>query len=81
MLKIKDFKIGYDDKVIVKNFNLHVEKGEMLTIIGPNGSGKSTVLKAIGRLLKPMDGIVYLDGKVLQEMSNKQIAKEMACLS
>ncbi|KGM95675.1 iron ABC transporter ATP-binding protein [Clostridium novyi A str. 4552] len=81
MLKIKDFKIGYDDKVIVKNFSLNVEKGEMLTIIGPNGSGKSTVLKAVGRLLKPMNGVVHLDGKLLQEMSNKEIAKEMACLS
>ena len=81
MLKIKDFKIGYDDKVIVKDFSLHVKKGDMLTIIGPNGSGKSTVLKAVGRLLKPMDGVVYLDGKLLQEMNNKEIAKEMACLS
>jgi len=81
MLKIDNFSVGYDTKVIVKNFNLHVKKGDMLTIIGPNGSGKSTVLKAIGRLLNPMDGVVYLDNKLLSEMSNKEIAKEMACLS
>ncbi|KEI07474.1 ABC transporter ATP-binding protein [Clostridium botulinum] len=81
MLKISDFTIGYNEKVIVKDFNLHVKKGEMLTIIGPNGSGKSTVLKAVGRLLKPMNGVVYLDGKLLLEMSNKEISKEMACLS
>ncbi|SHE98424.1 ABC transporter ATP-binding protein [Clostridium fallax] len=81
MLKINDFKIGYNDKVIVKDFSLHIKKGELLTIIGPNGSGKSTVLKAVGRLLKPMDGTVYLDGKLLWQMNNKDIAKEMACLS
>lgn len=81
MLKINEFTIGYNNKVIVENFNLHVKKGEMLTIIGPNGSGKSTVLKAVGRLLKPMNGVVYLDGKLLRDMSNKDIAKEMACLS
>ncbi|TCO68924.1 ABC transporter ATP-binding protein [Marinisporobacter balticus] len=81
MLKVKNFKIGYDQKVIVKDFNIHVKKGEILTIIGPNGSGKSTVLKAIGRLLKPMDGIVHLDKKNLWEMKGKDIAKNMACLS
>nr|WP_278001335.1 ABC transporter ATP-binding protein [Clostridium botulinum] len=58
MINIQDFTIGYSNKVIVKNFNLQVDKGDMLTIIGPNGSGKSTVLKAIGRLLKPMEGII-----------------------
>ncbi|AVQ38737.1 iron ABC transporter ATP-binding protein [Clostridium botulinum] len=81
MINIQDFTIGYSNKVIVKNFNLQVDKGDMLTIIGPNGSGKSTVLKAIGRLLKPMEGIIHLDGKLLWDMSNKDIAKEMACLS
>ncbi|NFP93011.1 ABC transporter ATP-binding protein [Clostridium sporogenes] len=81
MINIQDFTIGYSNKVIVKNFNLKVDKGDMLTIIGPNGSGKSTVLKAIGRLLKPMEGIIHLDGKLLWDMSNKDIAKEMACLS
>ncbi|EPY2271802.1 ABC transporter ATP-binding protein [Clostridium sporogenes] len=81
MINIQDFTIGYNNKVIVKNFNLRVDKGDMLTIIGPNGSGKSTVLKAIGRLLKPMEGIIHLDGKLLWDMSNKDIAKEMACLS
>ncbi|EKO1911220.1 ABC transporter ATP-binding protein [Clostridium botulinum] len=81
MINIQDFTIGYNNKVIVKNFNLKVDKGDMLTIIGPNGSGKSTVLKAIGRLLKPMEGIIHLDGKLLWDMSNKDIAKEMACLS
>ncbi|APF26777.1 ABC transporter family protein [Clostridium sporogenes] len=81
MINIQDFTIGYSNKVIVKNFNLQVDKGDMLTIIGPNGSGKSTVLKAIGRLLKPMEGIIHLDGKLLWNMSNKDIAKEMACLS
>lgn len=81
MLKVSDFKIGYEDKVIVKDFNLHVKKGDMITIIGPNGSGKSTVLKAIGRLIKPMNGCVYLDKKLLWDMKCKDIAKEMACLS
>lgn len=81
MINIENFSVGYNNKVIVKDFNLKVEKGDILTIIGPNGSGKSTVLKSIGRLLKPMDGVIYLDGNLLCNMSTKNIAKEMACLS
>ncbi|BDR72315.1 iron ABC transporter ATP-binding protein [Clostridium tetani] len=81
MLKVDNFKVGYDNKTIVKDFNLHVKKGDIITIIGPNGSGKSTVLKSIGRLLKPIAGTVYLDKKLLWEMKEKDIAKEMACLS
>ncbi|WP_138206286.1 ABC transporter ATP-binding protein [Haloimpatiens lingqiaonensis] len=81
MLRVNEFKVGYDNKVVVKDFSMHVKKGEVVTIIGPNGSGKSTVLKAIGRLLKPMDGTVYLDGKSIWNMKGKEIAKEMACLS
>lgn len=81
MLKIKNFKVGYNNKVIVNNFDLHVKKGEVLSIIGPNGSGKSTILKTIGRLLKPMEGMIYLDGKSLWDMNTKEIAKDMACLS
>ncbi|CAM2836148.1 ABC transporter ATP-binding protein [Hathewaya histolytica] len=81
MLKVNDFTIGYDNKIIVKDFNLDIEKGEIVTIIGPNGSGKSTILKSIGKLLKPMHGTAYLDEKSLWNMSNRDIAKEMACLS
>lgn len=81
MLKINDFSIGYNSKAVIEDLELHIEEGDMLTIIGPNGSGKSTVLKGIGRLLKPIKGTVYLDKKLLWEMNSKDIAKEMACLS
>ncbi|KNF08282.1 ferrichrome ABC transporter ATP-binding protein FhuC [Gottschalkia purinilytica] len=81
MLKINDLSVGYGNRTIVQNFNTNIKKGDIVTIIGPNGSGKSTVLKAIGRLLKWQNGCIYLDGKSVMDMNNKEIARTMACLS
>ena len=47
MLKIKDLKVSVDEKVILKNFNLDINDGEIHALLGPNGSGKSTICSAI----------------------------------
>ena len=44
--------VGYDKMPLIKDVNLQVRPGEILTLIGPNGSGKSTILKTITRQLK-----------------------------
>ncbi|WP_442604353.1 ABC transporter ATP-binding protein [Paenibacillus sp. KN14-4R] len=60
--------------------NLEVREGEILSLIGPNGSGKSTLLRLLARLLDPVRGEVWLDGKVLRNMSSSDIAKKLAML-
>lgn len=72
--------IAYDDTMIVKELNMKIPHGKITSIIGPNGCGKSTVLKAVGRILKPKNGIVYLAGKDITTLSTKEIAKDMAIL-
>ncbi|NLB75300.1 MAG: ABC transporter ATP-binding protein, partial [Crenarchaeota archaeon] len=52
-LKINNLCFNYTTIPILRNINLDVELGEMLSIVGPNGSGKSTLLKCINRILKP----------------------------
>ena len=55
--------------------DLHVAKGEMVSIVGPSGSGKSTLLNLIGGLDRPTSGEVELDGKALAQLSDDDLTR------
>ncbi|AJD32854.1 ABC transporter ATP-binding protein [Clostridium sporogenes] len=76
----RNLAIAYEDKLIVDGLNMNIPKGKITTIIGPNGCGKSTVLKTIGRILKPKEGLVYLNGDDIRNLSTKEVAQKMAIL-
>lgn len=59
----KNLSLGYENKIIVKNLNFSVKKGDYLCIVGENGSGKSTLMKTLLSLQKPIFGTLeYGDG-------------------
>jgi len=78
MLKIRNLVCGYPSGFTLKNINFEVKRKEFLGIVGPNGSGKTTLLKAITKLLKPQRGEIILEGKNIEEMNFKEIAKKVA---
>lgn len=80
-IAIKDFKIGYDKKIIIEELSLSIEKGKITSIIGPNGCGKSTLLNGIGRILKKEKGEVFLFEKDMHLMKSREIAEKLAILS
>lgn len=80
-IKIEKLFFSYDQKNIIDNLNLHVKKGEFIGIIGPNGSGKSTALKNVYRSLSPDSGSIFLDGKNIETISFKNMAKELGVVS
>ena len=70
--------VGYDGVPVIKNIDICLNRGEILTLIGPNGAGKTTILKSIIRQLTPISGTVYLDEKQLKKMSGKELSTRMS---
>lgn len=75
-----NLQLAYNEQMIVEGLNLKIPSGKITALVGRNGSGKSTILKAIARLLKPTDGHIYLNGKEIQSIPTKVVAKQLAIL-
>ena len=74
ILDIQGISGGYAEFPLIQRFYLSLESGSWLSLVGPNGSGKSTILKLIGRILKPLSGSVYLNGKSIQTQTPQATA-------
>ena len=79
-LEIRNAVLAYAGQVVAKELSLSFVRPEVVSIIGPNGSGKSTLLKALGRLLVPTQGAVYLNGQNMQKLSVNATARELSVL-
>ena len=76
--QLKDLAVGYHGNPLIRDINIGIDKGEIVTLIGPNGSGKSTILKSITRQLKLIGGTVFFDDTSLMELSYKELSSKMA---
>ncbi len=70
--------VGYDGKPLIRDIEMKVKRGEILTLIGPNGGGKSTILKSITRQLATIAGTVFLENETLKKISGKELSQKMA---
>ena len=77
MIEFRHVKKAYGDKVILKDFNLSVEKGEFVTIIGSSGCGKTTVLKMVNGLLEPAEGDILVEGESIREKDQTQLRRNI----
>ncbi|MEE1072831.1 MAG: ABC transporter ATP-binding protein [Cellulosilyticum sp.] len=79
-IRIENLSVAYENHTIIKNMNLSLPKGKINIIIGGNGCGKSTLLKTIARINKPSGGDIFINGKSIKQIKEKEIAKEVAFL-
>jgi len=70
--------VGYGGVPLIRDVEIGLKKGEILTLIGPNGAGKTTILKNIIRQLDPICGALYLEGKDLRGIPADVLAKKLS---
>jgi len=75
LLEIKNFHYYYGNIHVIKDLNLHVNKGEMVTIIGANGAGKTTTLRTISGLTEAsgVRGEIYFKGKRIDKLTGNKV--------
>ncbi|MBM7699883.1 ABC transporter ATP-binding protein [Kurthia huakuii] len=80
MLKAENIQFVRNPAFSLKDIQLNIKKGEVISLIGPNGSGKSTLLRVIANLLKPEQGHIIIDGQNLKTIAKKDFPKNLAML-
>ena len=78
IISTKGLAVGYANKIILQDINLSVPQGSVLAVLGLNGSGKSTFLRSIAGLQKVKQGEIFLDGKLVQQYSEFERAKQIS---
>lgn len=71
----KEYKMG---EIVIKalnNTNLQINKGELVVIVGPSGAGKTTALNILGGMDTITSGEVFVDGKNISKLKNKELVK------
>ena len=74
MIDIKGITKSFGTLQVLKNIDLHIDKGEVVSIVGPSGAGKTTLLQIIGTLDRPDKGSVLIDNIDVSNLSEKRLA-------
>ncbi|EIV94678.1 ABC transporter ATP-binding protein [Frankia sp. QA3] len=80
-LTLAGVSVDIDGSPIISDIDLVAEPGEFVALIGPNGSGKSTLLRTIYRSLRPVTGVISLDGDDLWKIPARRAARHRAVVT
>lgn len=74
-VEFKHVKFGYDENIIIKDFNAKVSPGQKIAIVGPTGAGKTTIVKLLMRFYNLNDGEILIDGKNISKLNKNEFRK------
>lgn len=75
MIEIKNIKKSFGALQVLKGIDLHINDGEIVSIVGPSGAGKTTLLQIMGTLDTPDSGKVIIDGKDVSKLGRNEMAR------
>ena len=70
-IRFENLYKSFGSNEVLKNINLEIEKGQLVTLLGPSGCGKSTLLRCLAGLETVTSGKVYLDDRDITDVSPK----------
>ena len=68
MIEFKNIRKAYKSNVVLEDFSMKIDTGNLVAIIGESGCGKTTLLKMVNRLIKANSGSILIDGKKIEDM-------------
>lgn len=74
MIEIKGIRKSFGNLEVLKGIDLHIDKGEIVSIVGPSGAGKTTLLQIMGTLDKADSGTVMVDGVDVSRLSKTKLS-------
>lgn len=74
MVKAENITKSFDSLEVLRGIDLHIQKGEVVSIVGASGAGKTTLLQILGTLDKPTSGRVTIDGVDVNVLNEKQLS-------
>ena len=77
MIELQALTKRYGDRVVVDQFSLRAERGELVVLLGTSGCGKTTTLKMINRLVEPSAGTVLLDGADVSQLAEYELRRQI----
>jgi len=80
-ISFKNVYFRYEDKMILKNINLDIEKNEVLAIVGASGVGKTTLVNLIPRFYDVTEGTIQLDGVNIKDITLNSLRKHIALVT
>ena len=81
ILRIENVSFSYPSTPVLEGITLHVSPGEVVAVVGKNGAGKSTLLKCINHIIKPSDGVIYVNELDIEKAALLERARTIGYLS